>query len=1092
MAAQQNPDGSWGTGYQVAKTAFAVLKFETHAIQNCTDPLDPSYLYHAQVRNGLDYIFANAHTLAISTQPAGDPDTDGDGLGVYFVSPFVAVRTYETGVVMMAIAASTHPEMVVSVPGSVVNGWTYKDVLQDAVDYLAFGQNDAGLQRGGWGYSQNDGWSDNSNTGYAVRGLAYAEAYSIDGKTGFACTIPAFVRSELNLWITYVQNPVDGDPNDGGSGYTNPMEWVNILKTGNLLFEMAFYGDTSATQRVQDAIDYLVRHWNDANDDPGWKGPAGGVASYQAMYTTMKGLEILDIDMIDGISWFDEFSDVLVAQQNPDGSWPTCMWDDGQLILSTEWALLTLQKAPPPPPPEDLELYPREVVDLIDPTGTQWHELHPYKSRYFKLTGWEPSIVLSPGDQIDMYSVETSSFEVDEVTIDLVVRDAEETLHWLDYKCGYWTFKKDVWKNPVSSKWNEIKPDQGLCWHLTSWEDNGDGKLSPCDYIEMTLTYPFGPGGMVFHVENVTVTLKLTTKEYPRFVVMIGSAPAHAAPSGPTVLPGYPAHGYGGDPGRDEIMFTSDDLDYAPVINKIASEGITVFTVDYAYLIDPDAYTSFDYIASQTGGIHYDGGSAWDVSIANEIGARIGTSLGDVVFSCDITGDMGMFLADVKTKAKAIIDALSTLDVGFGVGTHVDYPDSYASYGYSNQYGFSPDYAWSMDTDLTDAATAKSTIDSAIVFGYSGADVAEDYVRALYECQYFSWRAKESYLEFMGTLDEFQLNDHIHNPETTMWHEIWPCWGQIWTLTSWENSLKLGPSDQIVLTLKDPETHEPIPGTEAEYYVDKLTVAMNLTSTLDDSEHIVKFEGSLEQFKKYHWIDPLSTQWHEVNPVYYRQWHILSWSDNGNGVLDYCDYIKMIDKETGWVEEFHVESLSTDIIVTLKVHDVAVIDVTPYKTVVCQELTIRINATVENQGDFTETNIAVTVKANDTVVDTKTIPGLGPSEQTTLTFTWNASGFAKGNYTISAVATPVPDETDTADNTFVDGTVIVSYPGDINGPGGVPDGLVDIDDVIFVAIRFGSVPGWPNWDPLADLTDDDLVDIDDVMIPALRFGEIDP
>jgi len=132
------------------------------------------------------------------------------------------------------------------------------------------------------------------------------------------------------------------------------------------------------------------------------------------------------------------------------------------------------------------------------------------------------------------------------------------------------------------------------------------------------------------------------------------------------------------------------------------------------------------------------------------------------------------------------------------------------------------------------------------------------------------------------------------------------------------------------------------------------------------------------------------------------------------------------------------------------------------------------------------------VKANDTVVDTLTILSLGPSAQTTLTFTWDVSGFAKGNYTISAVAAPVPGETDTGDNTFVDGTVIVSYPGDINGPEGVPDGLVDIDDVIFIAIRFGSVPGWPNWDPIADLTDDDLVDIDDVMIPALRFGEIDP
>jgi hypothetical protein len=169
------------------------------------------------------------------------------------------------------------------------------------------------------------------------------------------------------------------------------------------------------------------------------------------------------------------------------------------------------------------------------------------------------------------------------------------------------------------------------------------------------------------------------------------------------------------------------------------------------------------------------------------------------------------------------------------------------------------------------------------------------------------------------------------------------------------------------------------------------------------------------------------------------------------------------------------------------VHDVAVIDVTPWKTVVCQGLTMRINATVENQGNVIESNIEVTVKANDTVVDTKTISSLGPSAQTTLTFTWDASGFAKGNYTISAYATPVPGETDTADNTFPDGTVTVVFPGDITG-----DGKVDIDDVVFVALRFGSYPGHPKWDPNADVTDDDKVDIDDVVYVALRFGTWDP
>ncbi len=71
----------------------------------------------------------------------------------------------------------------------------------------------------------------------------------------------------------------------------------------------------------------------------------------------------------------------------------------------------------------------------------------------------------------------------------------------------------------------------------------------------------------------------------------------------------------------------------------------------------------------------------------------------------------------------------------------------------------------------------------------------------------------------------------------------------------------------------------------------------------------------------------------------------------------------------------------------------------------------------------------------------------------------------------------------------------VTLVGDITGPEGVPDGLVDIDDVIFVAIRFGLVKDDPGWDPRADITGpeylvpDGLVDIDDVILVAIHFGE---
>jgi PKD repeat protein len=366
LAAQQKPDSSWGYSYAVAETGLAVLKLADHAVDakygyGLTSPFDPDYPYRENVETGLNYLFANAYIIDIDVQPAGNPDTNGNGIGIYFVSwewwwdeDYWGLRTYETSIAMMAIAGSRTPDMVVNVPGSPVDGWTYKDVLQDAVDYLAFSQADHGTSTGGWGYTQCDNgtwlsiWdrSDQSNTGWATFALGYAE--SPDYK--FMCTIPDFVKTELNIWIDWIQNDVDGDMYDGGAGYTDPYGWVNILKTGHLLYMMALVGDTATTPRVQAAVDYLVRWWDHESADPGWRGWAGGTASYHATFNVMKGLVALGIHEIDGIDWQSDFEHVLKEQQLEDGSWPNAYWDGtAERILSTTWALLTLQKVIPIP-----------------------------------------------------------------------------------------------------------------------------------------------------------------------------------------------------------------------------------------------------------------------------------------------------------------------------------------------------------------------------------------------------------------------------------------------------------------------------------------------------------------------------------------------------------------------------------------------------------------------------------------------------------------------------------------------------------------------------------------------------------------------
>ncbi len=114
-------------------------------------------------------------------------------------------------------------------------------------------------------------------------------------------------------------------------------------------------------------------------------------------------------------------------------------------------------------------------------------------------------------------------------------------------------------------------------------------------------------------------------------------------------------------------------------------------------------------------------------------------------------------------------------------------------------------------------------------------------------------------------------------------------------------------------------------------------------------------------------------------------------------------------------------------------------------------------------------------------------PSLAPTETRVLSFTWNATGVPKGNYTLSAVADTVAGETSIGDNTLVDGFLVVAMAGDI-----VPDGVVDIFDIATVALAFGAVSTDPNWNFSADINNDGIIDIFDIVVVALRFGQIDP
>jgi len=164
-------------------------------------------------------------------------------------------------------------------------------------------------------------------------------------------------------------------------------------------------------------------------------------------------------------------------------------------------------------------------------------------------------------------------------------------------------------------------------------------------------------------------------------------------------------------------------------------------------------------------------------------------------------------------------------------------------------------------------------------------------------------------------------------------------------------------------------------------------------------------------------------------------------------------------------------------------HSVAVMSVITAKTQIGQGFNCNVTLVVADDGEYAET-FSTTWYANDKTLGTRQVNNLQAMCPLILTFMWNTTGVAYGNYTLSAYAWPVPGETDVADNNFTGGTVKVTIPGDING-----DFTVDIYDAILLAGAFNTNANSPHWNPNADINGDNTVDIYDAIILAVHFNQ---
>jgi parallel beta-helix repeat protein len=164
--------------------------------------------------------------------------------------------------------------------------------------------------------------------------------------------------------------------------------------------------------------------------------------------------------------------------------------------------------------------------------------------------------------------------------------------------------------------------------------------------------------------------------------------------------------------------------------------------------------------------------------------------------------------------------------------------------------------------------------------------------------------------------------------------------------------------------------------------------------------------------------------------------------------------------------------------------NIAIVDISPSKSVVGEGYKVYISVTVQNQGWNAQTT-KLTVYVNSTVLGIVTDLALPERSQAILNFTWQTTPVLKGNYIISSTADPVPNEPDTTDNNRAYGrTVKVTIIGDVNG-----DGVVDIYDAITLSNAFASMPDSPTWKGNADINSDNIVDIFDAILLSVNFGK---
>jgi hypothetical protein len=364
----EQPYGYWDPSYYpLGATCTAVDAFQQHGSKPNTDyDRDP---YVETVQRALNYLLYNTYAFAIGPQPAGNPDVEPNGIGLVAnqsASPTDTRQTYLGGICMIALASSDVPNRPAAVGGANVYGRTYSKIVQDMVDFFAWGQVDSGSGRGGWRYYANYAQSDMSTTQWPPLGMLAAEQ-------NMGSTVPQFVRDEVIYFLDAMQN--NALNNDNGAfaygGYPHQILY-NITKAAAGIIAHEFRGTPLTDPKVQKTIGYIYRHWNDTGNS--WDDTRLHGNSY-GMYGVMKAFRFPQPDITNvteydynigqqtgnRFDWYytptgqaqEGLASYIVRTQQADGSWDDVVGENPVYdAFATGWRLLTLLPGVTIPTPE--------------------------------------------------------------------------------------------------------------------------------------------------------------------------------------------------------------------------------------------------------------------------------------------------------------------------------------------------------------------------------------------------------------------------------------------------------------------------------------------------------------------------------------------------------------------------------------------------------------------------------------------------------------------------------------------------------------------------------------------------------------------